>query len=66
MFGIKFSPVKNTRPLRTIEREVEATRARYQHYLKTGEVTLPQRTPVKESFPIKVSKFFKSLINANK
>ena len=36
MFGIKFNPVKNTRPIRTIEREMEETRARYQHYLKTG------------------------------
>lgn len=66
MFGVKFNPSKNTKPLRTIEREMEQTRARYQHYLKTGEVTLPQRNVVKESFPVKVVKFVKSLIRANK
>ena len=66
MFGIKFNPVKNTRPIKTIEREIEQTRARYQHYLKTGEVTLPKINVVKESFPVKVVKFLKSLIRANK
>ncbi len=66
MFGIKFNPVKNTRPIRTIEREMEETRARYQHYLKTGEITLPQRNVVKESFPVKAAKFLKALIRANK
>ncbi len=66
MFGIKFSPVKNTRPLRTIEREMEMTRARYQHYLKTGEITLPPKETVKESTLTKTVKFIKSMINANK
>ncbi len=66
MFGVKFNPVKNTKPLRTIEREMEQTRARYQHYLKTGEITLPQKNIVKESFSVKVAKFLKSLIKANK
>lgn len=66
MFGVKFNPTKNTKPLKTIEREVEQTRARYQHYLKTGEITLPQKNIVKESFSVKVAKFLKSLIKANK
>ena len=30
MFPIRFSKIKATRPLRTIEREMEETRARYQ------------------------------------
>ena len=34
MFGISFKPKSVVRPLRTIEREVEATRARYNEYLK--------------------------------
>ncbi len=66
MLGVKFNPTKNTKPFRTIEREMEQTRARYQHYLKTGEVTLPQRNIVKESFPVKAFKFIKALIRANK
>ena len=35
MFPIRFSKIKATRPLRTIEREMEETRARYQKYLDT-------------------------------
>ena len=34
MFGISFKPKSVVRPLSTIEREVEATRARYNEYLK--------------------------------
>lgn len=34
MFGISLKPKSVARPLRTIEREVEATRTRYNEYLK--------------------------------
>ena len=52
MFGIKFSPVKNTRPLRTIEREMEMTKARYQHYLDTtSDNYMAQRSNVKIKDP---------------
>ncbi len=52
MFGIKFSPVKNTRPIKTIEREIESTRARYQHYLETtSDNYMAQRGDVKIKDP---------------
>ena len=35
MFGISLKPKSVARPLRTIEQEVKATRARYNEYLKT-------------------------------
>lgn len=38
MFGISFKPKSAARPLRTIEREVEATRARYNIYKTTGKI----------------------------
>ena len=34
MFGISLKPKSVARPLRTIEQEVKATRARYNEYLK--------------------------------
>ncbi len=52
MFGIKLSTAKNTRPIRTIEREMEMTRARYQKYLDTtSDNYMAQRGDVKIKDP---------------
>ena len=52
MFGIKLSTAKNTRPIRSIEREMEMTRARYQKYLETtSDNYMAQRSNVKIKDP---------------
>lgn len=52
MFPIRFSKIKTTGPLRTIEREMEEARAMYQNYLDTtSDNYMAQRGDVKIKDP---------------
>ena len=52
MFGVKFNPPQNIKTLRTLEQEMEQTRARYQEYLNTTSHNyMAQRGDVKIKDP---------------
>ena len=64
MFGISLRSKSVARPLRTIEREVEATRARYNTYKSTGKIVFEENNAVKpKPSPMKkIFNFIKNLI----
>lgn len=65
MLKINFKQA-SSRPIRTIEREMEATRARYKTYRETGKIIHEAPKRIKQSPITSIYKFIKSLINANK
>lgn len=66
MFGISLKPKSVARPLRTIEREVEATRARYNTYKSTGKIVFEENKAVKTSPMKNIINFMKKLISRDK
>ena len=66
MFGISLKPKSVARPLRTIEREVEATRARYNIYKSTGKIVFEENKAVKTSPMKNIINFMKKLISRDK
>lgn len=66
MFGISFKPKSAARPLRTIEQEVKATRARYNTYKSTGKIVFEENKAVKTSPMKNIINFMKKLISRDK